>query len=455
MNDQQHDNEDFTVSIRAEQAVLGGLLADNEALDRAGQLEAAHFYRQDHRLVFEEIQRQVAAGRRSDPLTVAEKIGDKVDDCLPYLARLRSSAVSGHRVPQHAEIVIEKAKKRGIAALGAEMMALASSHQDAGSVIDMVAGKLEEMAQARIEHEPLRMSVMMPAYSETVTARYEGRIVPIATGWADLDERMDGGVERGTLTVVAGRPSMGKTAFGLGLARNVAVSGVSLFLSMEMSRDQVNDRNVSAIGKIPLKWLKRPGAVDLAGNGHWDALAEAFKASQSLNLFIDDQTGLDMLRIRAKARKVKRQAGARLDVLVIDQLSFITGGRGDKWEVTGEYTRALVALAKDLDIAVVLLCQLNRKCEERPNKRPMMSDLAVSGSIEQDAANILFLYRDEIYNPDTPDKGICEINAAKLRQGDPGKCAMVYIGAQTRFENLSKPWVPAMRETAPAHQGFD
>jgi replicative DNA helicase len=143
-------------------------------------------------------------------------------------------------------------------------------------------------------------------------------------------------------------------------------------------------------------------------------------------------------------------------VVVVDQLSFITGGKGDKeYAVVGEYTRALVALAKDLDVAVILLCQLNRECEKRPNKRPMMSDLAISGSIEQDAANIIFLYRDEVYNPDSKDRGICEVNSAKQRQGEPGVIALNYIGSQTRFEDLQYPWRPSTAEEKPAQKrGF-
>jgi replicative DNA helicase len=163
-----------------------------------------------------------------------------------------------------------------------------------------------------------------------------------------------------------------------------------------------------------------------------------------------------MLDIRNKARQVKRKSG--LDLLVIDQLSFITGGSKDKktYELVGEYTRGLIGIAKQLDVAVVLMCQLNRDCESRPNKRPQLSDLAMSGSIEQDASNVIFLYRDEIYNPDSPEKGLCELNCAKQRQGEPGIVALTYIGEQTRFEDLARPWHPAPPKKPPARgRGFD
>ena len=447
-------HEDHTVSIRAEQAVLGSLLLDADALDRVGDLECAHFYRADHRLIFSEIKRQVGAGHRVDPMTVFEALSGQVDDCLPYLGKLRASAVSSVNIMRHAEIVSDKAGKRALAALAVEMQDLAGSHQSAAVCVDLMASKLEALAQKKTSGAPKQMRDTLTDYMAVLEARADGTIMPISTGHADLDARLDGGLERGTLTVVAGRPGMGKTAFGLGIARNIAQWGSSLFLSMEMSLNQVNDRNVSAIGRIPLKWLRKPGS-DASASGqdqaHWSALTHVVHKSLEMKLSIDDQTGLNMMEIRAKARQVKRKDG--LDVVVVDQLSFITGGKSDKdYVVVGEYTRALVALAKELDAAVILLCQLNRECEKRPNKRPMMADLAMSGSIEQDAANIMFLYRDDVYNQDSPDRGICEVHSAKQRQGEPGVIALNYIGSQTRFEDLAYPWRPRAADEKPARR---
>jgi replicative DNA helicase len=435
------EHEDHTVSIRAEQAVLGALLADNDALDRVSDLDGPNFYRLDHRLIFDEIKRMVVASKRADPITVYERLADKVDDCLKYLSTLRQSSVSAANIAHYAAIVLDKADKRALVAISDEMRELASSHQPAASCIDLMASKLEALAQKKTSGEPIRMEDMLGDYADVLMQRMNGTIRPISTGHKDLDTMLDGGLERGTLTVIAARPGMGKTAAGLGIARNVAQTGSSLFLSMEMARNQVNDRNVAALGRIPIKWLRRPSETDPQDTFNWTAMTHAFRKSQELNLFIDDKTGLNMLEIRAKARSVKRKAG--LDLVVVDQLSFITGGRSDKsYEVVGEYTRALVALSKELDCAVILLCQLNRECEKRPNKRPIMADLAVSGSIEQDAANIIFLYRDEVYNPDTPDRGICEVQSVKQRQGEPGTIALSYIGSQTRFDDLAYAWAP-------------
>lgn len=436
------DHEDHTVSIRAEQAVLGALLTDNDALDRIADLDGSHFYRHDHRMIFDEIRAQIVAGQRVDAITVFEQLKDRVEDCLKYLAMLRHSASSSANIARHATIVIDKAAKRALLALADEMRELAGSPQSAALCIDLAASKLEALAQNKTSGEPLRIDAMLADYADVLTRRMNGAIKPVPTGYTHLDEQLDGGLERGTLTVIAGRPGMGKTAAGLGVARNVAVDGSALFFSMEMSRHQVSDRNVAALGHVPVKWLRKPTETD-KDSRHWDAMTAAFIKARTMNLFVDDKTGLNMFEIRAKARGIKRKHG--LDLVVVDQLSFITGGKSDKsYEAVGEHTRALVALAKELDCAVILLCQLNRECERRPNKRPIMADLAVSGSIEQDAANIIFLYRDVVYHPDIPEheREICEWHAVKQRQGEPGIVGLKYIGPLTRFDDLPYRWTP-------------
>jgi len=447
--------ETQTMSVRAEQAVLGGLIISNDAMDRIVDLDAGHFQHQDHKLIFNEMRRQILANQTADAITVAAALGQMVPDCLRYMTQLRGSAVSAVNIRRHADMVIEKATKRALHALSIEMGELAASPQPAVACVDLMASKLDLLAQVKVTQEPERIEDMMADYIATLEARMNGAIKPVRTGYTDLDAKLDGGLERGTLTVVAARPGMGKTAFGLGIARNASCDGVGMFYSMEMSRMQVADRNTSAIGKIPLKWLRKPTETD-GDVVHWSAITHAIAKTREMNLIIDSQTGLNTIEIRAKARKVKRQAGA-LDVIVIDQLSFITGGRSDKsYEAVGEHTRALVALAKELDCAVILLCQLNRECEKRPNKRPIMADLAMSGSIEQDAANILFLYRDEVYNEHSPDQGICEVNCEKLRQGRPGRVALAYIGEQTRFEDLGRRWSPdeGEKKDKPTRGGF-
>jgi replicative DNA helicase len=439
-------------NIEAEQAVLGALLRDNDAFDRVPDLDASHFYRGDHRTIFAEIRAQLVAGKRVDAITLAERLDAEM---FPYLGQLHASAPSGAKIAYHAGIVVEKAAKRALSALSIDLAADAESGRDSAECIADAAAKLDALAQRKTTKDPRRLDSTLEEYLTLLQDRMEGKVRPIPTGFRYLDEMLDGGLERGTLTVIAGRPGTGKTAAGLGICRNAARDYSSLFLSMEMSTNQVNDRNIAALAQVDMKWLRRPGEGQ-ADTERWDAITAATIASRSLNLFIDDQTGLSLPEIRAKARKIKRQHG--MDVLCIDQLSFITGAKSDKLhEAMGEYTRGLIALGKELDAVVILLAQLNRECEKRADKRPIMSDLGVSGYIEQDAANIIFLYRDELWNPETEDKGICEWISAKQRQGQPGVVGLNYIGTQTRFEDPLFRWhrrQPAAKQ-ASSRGGFN
>lgn len=422
-------------NLEAEQAVIGGLMRDNDAIDRIPELDAAHFFRGDHRAMFAEIAGQLAAGKRVDAVTLAERL-DR--EALPYLISLHASAASAARIEYHAGIVIEKATKRALQALSIDLAADAESGKDSAECIAAAAAKLDDLAQRKTARDPRRLDDTLGEYLTLLQQRMDGSVRPIPTGFQHLDEMLDGGLERGTLTVIAGRPGTGKTAAGLGICRNAARDYSALFLSMEMSTNQVNDRNISALAKVDMSWLRKPGETD-DDTVRWNAISAATINSRRLNLFIDDQTGLSIGEIRAKARKIKRTHG--LDMICIDQLSFITGAKSDKLhEAMGEYTRGLIALGKELDAVVILLAQLNRECEKRADKRPIMSDLGVSGYIEQDAANIIFLYRDELWNTETEDRGICEWISAKQRQGQPGVVGLGYIGAQTRFEDLSYRW---------------
>lgn len=439
-------------NVQAEQEVIGSLMRDNDALDRIPDLDAAHFFRGDHRAMFAEIVEQLRAGKRVDAITLADRLGS---DVLPYLGSLHASAPSAAKIAYHAAIVIEKATKRALQALSIDLGADADSHKDSIECIAEAAAKLDDLAQRKTTKDPRRIDDTLGEYLTLLQDRMDGKIRPIPTGFQHLDDMLDGGLERGTLTVIAGRPGTGKTAAGLGICRNAARDYSALFLSMEMSTNQVNDRNISALARVDMKWLRRPGE-GRDDTANWEAITAATINSRNLSLFIDDQTSLNIAEIRAKARKIKRTHG--LDIICIDQLSFITGAKSDKLhEAMGEYTRGLIALGKELDAVVILLAQLNRECEKRADKRPIMSDLGVSGYIEQDAANIIFLYRDELWNPESEDRGICEWISAKQRQGSPGVVGLQYIGAQTRFENPPYRWFrrPASTKPTPKRGGFE
>lgn len=443
-------------SLPAEQAVLGSILIDNAALDKIPALSTDAFYRADHRTIYAEMIRQITAGKRVDAITLADSLKESAPDVLQYLFQLQASAGSAANIARHAEMVSDRAMLRSIEAFGQQAQAEAhNTAEPAIAVADRLAQMLESIAQTTDDSAPRRVGDMLADYVQLLEDRMAGIVRPIETGFRDLDRQLDGGLERGTLSVVAARPGMGKTAFGLQLARNVARDGTALFLSMEMDCKQVNDRNIAALGKIPVSWLRKPNERDTV---QWNGVTAAFGKATELSMFIDNKTGLSVLEIRAKARAIKRKHG--LDVLVIDQLSFITGGSSkpseNKAYEIGEHTRGCVALAKELDCAVVLLAQLNRDCEKRQNRRPIMADLAMSGSIEQDAANIIFLYRDEVYFPGTRDKGICEVITTKQRQGSPGTIGLNFIGSQTRLDDLDYAWTPpSEREQEPKqNRGF-
>jgi replicative DNA helicase len=439
-------------SLSAEQAVLGSILRDNDAVDRITSLEACHFYRADHRMIYEEMTTQIFAGKQVDAVTLAESLGSRVVDALQYLIELHSSAVSAANIVGHAAIVSDRSLLRSLASFGIDVVEQAkTAAEPALTVFGRLAQELDAIGQCKDDSAPVRADELLTDYMDIITARMDGTIKPISTGFTDLDRQLDGGLERGTLTVVAARPAMGKTAMGLALARNVAVTGPALFISMEMSKTQIGDRNIAALGGIPISWLRKPNETD---KSHWDRMTVAIKKVQELALFIDDKTALSIAQIRAKARGIKRKHG--LDLLVVDQLSFIAGTSNENkaYEI-GEHTRGLVALAKELDCAVVLLAQLNRDCEKRQNRRPIMADLAMSGSIEQDAANVIFLYRDEVYHPETRDKEICEVITGKQRQGAPGVVGLHYVGSQTMFRNLQHPWKPAVQWEKLRSSGFE
>jgi replicative DNA helicase len=445
--------QDRTVAIEAEQSVLGALLLDNDALDKISDLSAEHFYRADHRVIFEEIAAQIAGGKTADVISVGLALAERVEACLPYLNEIAQNTPSAANIRHYARIVSDRAVKRAIVSLGSEAQELAStSTEEAGVLVDQIATKIDALAQKKVRSDPIRMSDMLASYADLLEARMAGVNRAISTGFKDLDRRLGGGLARGTLTVIAGRPAMGKTAMGMAIARNVSTGGSVLFLSMEMAKDLVNDRNIAALGQLPISWLEHPDENDKL---NWDRLTNAYRKSAEMDIYIDDETALNMLDIKNKARQVKRRKG--LDLLVIDQLSFITGGSKDKktYELIGEYTRGLIALAKQMDIPIVLLAQLNRECENRTNKRPQLSDLAISGSIEQDASIVIFLYRDEIYNPDSQDRGVCEVHVAKHRQGSPGVVALTYIAEQTRFEDYHRAWEPPKMKSPAKSRGLE
>jgi replicative DNA helicase len=335
--------------------------------------------------------------------------------------------------------VRDKAVRRALIAFGRDMAeAAASSPDESSALLDQASSRIEQMAEARMRAEPVRAAADLPKHIAELEQRMEGGVKAISTGYPDVDAKLNGGLRRGELIVLAARPKMGKTGLALNVACNAAEDYSVLVLSMEMPRMQLHDRNIASLGRIPLPHLLQPSMMT---DQDWNNLTVAAVKIERLNLFLDDQGGLRLLDVRMKAKGTKRRHG--LDLLVIDYLQLMEGDGDNRNAQIEGITRGLKALAKELDIAIILLSQLNRKVEERANKRPMPSDLRDSGAIEQDADAVIFLYRDEVYNPDTPDVGVCEVDVALCRQGAPGRIALTYIGEQTRFESLTRGWMPA------------
>jgi replicative DNA helicase len=425
-------------SIEAEHAVLGALLRDNDAVDRIGDLRAEHFYLGDHATIFGELMRQLAAGRSCDVVSLGDALRGKVADGMPYLNSMAQSTPSAANIGRYAAIVRDKAIKRGLIRFGREVAdAAANSPAESVALVDQASSALEKLAQARMRAEPALAADELTAHVEEIERRMNGAVKAIPTGFPAVDDKLNGGIRRGELIVLAARPKMGKTAFALNVACNAAVDHAVLVLSMEMPKSQLHDRNLATLGRIPLEHLLKPSMMD---DADWAGLTHAMVKIGGMKLHQDDQPGLRLMDVRMKAKLVKRKHG--LDLLVVDYLQLMEGDGDNRNAQIEGITRGLKTLAKELDMGIILLSQLNRKLEERPNKRPIPSDLRDSGSIEQDADAVVFLYRDEVYNPDTPDVGVCEVDVALCRQGKPGRVALAYVGEQVRFDNLERGWMP-------------
>lgn len=444
-------SDDFMVphSIEAEQAVLGCLLLDNDAFDRLDGLAREHFFRAEHAAIFGQVCKLIAAGAGADIVTVFERFNANGEaehiGGLPYLSSLVTSTPTVANVGRYAAVIRDKAVKRQLLVLSADMQEMATGSDESRLVVDRIQSRLEGLAQERARSEPVRASEDLGNYFDQLQAEVEGTVTAVATGFGDLDEKLGGGLRGGELVIVAGRPAMGKTAFAMNIANTVADDGAALVLSMEMPKAQLHQRNVAMLGKIQLNRLRLPANMT---SEDWNRVTHATQRIANLDLWLDDQPSLTLLEVRSKARLVKRKHGLKL--LVVDYLGLMTGGPSEnRNQEVGSYSRGLKALAKELDIPVIALAQLNRGLENRQNKRPTMADLRDSGEIEQDADIIMFLYRDEVYNPNTQAKGICEVLVEKQRMGETGMVPLSYQGEFTLFSNLARGYQIPEIKTAP------
>jgi replicative DNA helicase len=437
-------------SVEAEQSVLGGMLLDGTAWDKVADLIGEHdFYRNEHRLIYKHIERLSDQAKPVDVITVAESLesNNELEKAggLAYLGALAQNVPSSANIRRYAEIVRERAIMRKLAEVGSDIATSAynPAGRDADQLLDEAESKVFEIAEAGERGRAGFMS--MPPLLTQVVERIEtlyGRDDPssvtgIATGFADLDEKTSG-LQRGDLIIVAGRPSMGKTAFSINIAENVALDSnkpVAVF-SMEMGGTQLAMRMIGSVGRLNQHNLRTGRLQD----EDWARMTHALGRLNEAPIFIDETAGLNSLELRSRARRLHRQHG-ELGLIVVDYLQLMTApaGRANENRATeiSDISRSLKALAKELQVPVIALSQLNRSLEQRPNKRPVMSDLRESGAIEQDADLILFIYRDEVYNPDSAEKGKAEIIIGKQRNGPIGMVPLAFRGEYTRFENYA------------------
>ena len=435
-------------SIEAEQSVLGGLLLDNGAWDRiADILTADDFYRYDHRIIFQSIVKLINASRPADVVTVFESLesmsrADEVGG-LPYLNALAQNTPSAANIRRYAEIVRDRGVLRKLITVADEISGSAFNPQgkDVKQMLDEAESKILSIAEegARTTQGFQEIQPLLKQVVERIDELYHrdnhSDITGVPTGFADLD-KMTSGLQPGDLIIVAGRPSMGKTAFSINIGEHVAIESglpVAVF-SMEMGGSQLAMRMLGSVGRLDQHRL-RTGKLN---DEDWPRLTHAIQKMNDAQLFIDETPALSSIELRARARRLSRQCG-KLGLIVIDYLQLMSANSSGENRATeiSEISRNLKGLAKELQCPVIALSQLNRSLEQRPNKRPVMSDLRESGAIEQDADVILFIYRDQVYNPDSPDKGTAEIIIGKQRNGPIGSIRLTFLGEYTKFENYT------------------
>ena len=451
-----HKNE-LPFSLEAERAVLGGIMLKNDAWDTvAGLVIEDDFYNQEHQLIYRTIKDLQDAGKPVDVITVQESIESKGNlsqlvniGGKNYLTQLARETPSVGNIQSYAEIIKQRANLRRLIVLADEISDVAKLSDSSSS--DLVIDEAEEKILGlrddvnRSSGPKIVSDLLGPVYSSIQQANESGSsLVGISTGFTEIDE-VTLGLQKQDLIIIAGRPSMGKTAFAFNITENVArtTNQTVLLFSMEMSSEQVVRRFISSISKIDLQRLMRG---DLKSED-WEGIDKALSILSSKKILLDDTAALTPTELRARARRVKRES-KDLSLIVVDylQLMQVSGNKDNRVAEISEISRSLKALAKELDVPVIALSQLNRAVEQRPNKRPILADLRDSGAIEQDADVIAMLFRKEYYDDtDIESKGKAEVNIAKQRNGPTKAVYLAFRNETARFENLSRDQLPSAK----------
>ncbi|MES0328330.1 MAG: replicative DNA helicase [Gammaproteobacteria bacterium] len=432
-------------SIEAEQAVIGGLLLDNRAWEKiADRIHEKDFYRHDHRLIFRAIGSLESKTQPFDVVTLSESLAynEELEEVggLAYLGRLAKDTPSAANIVAYADIVRERSVLRQLIGVGTDIAESGYRPEGRGTteLLETAEKNVFAIAEQKVRGQTgvRAISQVLSKTVEQIDHLFEtkGAVSGVATGFTDLD-KMTTGFQPGDLVIVAGRPAMGKTTFAMNVAETAAISGglpVVVF-SMEMPGEQLAMRLISSLGRIDQHHIRTGELTD----EDWPRITSSISMLSETKLFIDDTPAMSPSEVRARARRIKREHGLGLVVIDYLQLMQIAGGSENRATEISEISRNLKALAKELGIPVIALSQLNRGLEQRTDKRPIMSDLRESGAIEQDADIILFVYRDEVYNDESPDKGTAEIIVGKQRNGPIGKVRLTFHGKYTRFDNFT------------------
>ena len=437
-------------SIEAEQSLLGGLLIDNSALDQVGDtISSKDFYRQDHRLIFIHINDLINSDNPADVVTVAESLEKNSELAsiggISYLGSLAENMPSVANIRGYAKIIRDNSILRNLITVGSEIVegAFLPKGKDAQQLLDEMEAKLFSIAEAqsnRLGYKDFQKVIADVVRNLEERGQNPETVTGLSTGFVDLDN-LTTGLHGGELVIIAGRPSMGKTALAMNIAESCAVDqnkAVAIF-SMEMGSEQIVTRLLGSVAKVDQQKM-RTGKMD---DDDWAKIADGLGRLNEAPLFIDEGSALNSYELRARARRLDRSIEGGLGLIVVDYIQLMSplGGPQGENRATeiSEISRSLKSLAKELNIPVVALSQLNRNVDSRPDKRPQMSDLRESGAIEQDADVIMFIYRQVVYSKDPADEGIAEIIVAKQRNGPIGDVKLTFVGEHTRFENYANP----------------
>lgn len=433
-------------SIEAERSVIGALLISSDSWDGVAEVvAAADFYRPEHRAIFRQIALLVDRGEPVDVVTVSDRLlaTGELDAAggHTYLAELAEQTPTASNVRAYAKAVRERSVLRQLINAAQDIASAGFNPEGRSSeeLVDEAERLIMQISESgQKAGGPQGMEGLLKGAIDRIEELYNtgGDITGLTTGFIDLD-RMTSGMQPSDLVIVAGRPSMGKTSFAMNLIENAALASDRplMVFSMEMPAEQLVIRMLSSLGRIDQSRV-RTGKLD---QDDWPRLASATEKLKGTQVFIDDTPALTPTELRSRVRKLVREQGD-LGMIMVDylQLMRVAGSNEGRTAEISEISRSLKAIAKEFKCPVVALSQLNRSLEQRPNKRPVNSDLRESGAIEQDADVIMFIYRDEVYNEDSPDKGVAEIIIGKQRNGPIGTCRLSFQGQFTRFENLAR-----------------